>query len=515
MAPRSSIESELAVWSGVVDDHDAIWKPGYDGPPPEPSPPVESLDEPPVEPPVETQDDPRDDHTVRRRGAVPTFAVAAAVAAVVVVAGALVVLDPFASSAPGQGTDGGADVVGPPDRSVFGGTEDRRLPRTATELWTVDLDDVGDHWAEVIGRELVVVAVERSGAAGSEESNAALLALDALTGAQRWTLPLSAGPSEVAVVGSVDDLLVVEQPGDPGPTVIGVDMATGEARWTTNARPNLGHVGLRGTRFVARLPSPPDRFVSLIDASSGNEVGEIASDPAADGHPGGWITDGGGIWYSIVDGEILALDLTSELVSPTTVGELDAGPVTPVVVGDRIVAVDDAGSIVLVEPDGRRSVMGSSVPSPARSLTPVSGSDFVVTAPGAIAGVVVDGDAVTVAWQRAGGAEVGYHPIEGGTLLQVATRGGAAIELVDAASGDTIEQLVMVPGVLQALVVAGDGVVVLRRAALGTRVAGVDLDGTERWSILGAEPVIVGDRIVVRAAAGAAGLRLTTYGDAD
>ena len=333
---------------------------------------------------------------------------------------------------------------------------------TATELWSVDFDDVVNHRVEVIGRDLVVVAIERPGTAGSQESNAELLALDALTGAQRWTLPLSAGPSEVAVVGSVDDLLLVEQPGDPGPTVIGVDMATGETRWSTTAQPNVGHVGLIGTRFVARLPSPPDRFVSLIDASSGNEVGEIASDPTADGRPGGWITDGRGTWYSIVDGEVLALDLTSELASPTTVGELDVGPVTPVVVGDRLVAVDDAGSIVLVGPDGRRSATGSSVPSPARSLTPVSGSDFVVTTPGAIAGVAVDGDAVTVAWQRAGGAEVGYHPIEGGTLLQVATRGGAAMELVDAASGDTVEQLVMVPGALQALVVAGDGI---RRAA--------------------------------------------------
>ncbi len=398
---------------------------------------------------------------------------------------------------------------------MFGGSEDRRLPRTATELWTVDFDDVDDHWVEVIGRDLVVVAIERPGTAGSQESNAELLALDALTGARRWTLPLSGGPSEVAVVGSVDDLLLVEQPGDPGPTVSGVDMVTGETRWSTDAQPNVGHVGLLGTRFVARLPSPPDRFVSLIDATSGNEVGEIASDPTADGRPGGWITDGRGTWYSIVDGEVLALDLTSELASSTTVGELDAGPVTPVVVGDRLVAVDDAGSIVLVGPDGRRSATGSSVPSPARSLTPVSGSDFVVTTPGAIAGVAVDGDAVTVAWQRAGGAEVGYHPIEGGTLLQVATRGGAAIELVDAASGDTVEQLVMVPGVLQALVVAGDGFVVLRPAALGTRLAGVDFDGTERWSILGAEPVIVGDRVVVRAASGAAGLRLTTYGDAE
>jgi hypothetical protein len=100
------------------------------------------------------------------------------------------------------------------------------------------------------------------------------------------------------------------------------------------------------------------------------------------------------------------------------------------------------------------------------------------------------------------------------------------MQLVDARSGDTVEQLVMVPGALQALEVAGDGYVVLRTAALGTRAAGVGLDGTERWSILGPEPVLVGDRVVVRATAiepgdgvdaGAASttLRLRTYGDAE
>ena len=74
VAPRSSIEAEPALGSDAVDDHDEIWKPGYVGPPPEPSTPVDLLVEPPVEPPVE----PRDDHTARfRLGAVPTAVVAA------------------------------------------------------------------------------------------------------------------------------------------------------------------------------------------------------------------------------------------------------------------------------------------------------------------------------------------------------------------------------------------------------------------------------------------------------
>ena len=89
----------------------------------------------------------------------------------------------------------------------------------------------------------------------------------------------------MTIVGAVDDLLVVETPGEPGPIVIGIDMAAGEVRWFTDAQPNAGHVGLVGTRFVARLPIAPDRSVALIDASSGREVATLASDPAADGRP--------------------------------------------------------------------------------------------------------------------------------------------------------------------------------------------------------------------------------------
>ena len=70
---------------------------------------------------------------------------------------------------------------------MFGGPEDRRLPRTATELWTVDLDDVGEHWVEVIGRQLVLVAAERPTA----DTSITLVALDARHG--RPTVDAAAG----------------------------------------------------------------------------------------------------------------------------------------------------------------------------------------------------------------------------------------------------------------------------------------------------------------------------------
>jgi len=287
----------------------------------------------------------------------------------------------------------------------------RRLPQSATELWSVDIeftdddidddiDEVGDHWIEVIRRDLVVAAVAGTASSTVASPATTLVAFDALTGERRWTFPLDARPNDVAVVGAVGDVLVVEQPGEPSPTVTWIDMATGETRSPGDAAPNADQVG-------------------VIDALS------------------------------------------------------------------------------------------------ADSLIPVDGSNFVMTAPGSISGVVVDGDTQRVVWSRNDGAVVDLHPIDGGTLLQVATRGGAGMELVDGLTGETVENLAMVPGALQALVVAGDGIVVLRPAVLGTRLVAIGFDGTERWSILGSGPVVVGDRIVARATSVDGLLRISAYGDVE
>jgi hypothetical protein len=361
----------------VVDDPDAIWKPGYEGPTPTFEYDTEPVDESPPEPP------PNPSGRSRWWFGVGAVLVVALVAVVAVVA-----LDPL-----GAGGEPDEDVAS--DGPVVGGPGDRRLPQSATELWSVDigdLADVGDHRVEVIGRELVVAVIDTG-----PGSDTTLVAFDALTGERRWTFPVDGRPDDVAVVG---DVLVVEQAGEASPTVIAIDIATGETRRPPDSVSNSGQVGVLDT---------------------------------------------------------LSTD----------------------------------------------------------SLIPVSGSNFVRTSPGSISGVIVDGDAERVVWSRADGAVVDQHPIDGGMLLQVATRGGAGMELVDGLTGETVENLAMVPGALQALVVAGDGIVVLRPAVLGTRLVATDFDGIERWSILGSEPVAVGDRIVARATSIDGQLRISAFGDLD
>lgn len=490
-----------------MNDPDAIWKPGYDGPPPIVLAPLERADEHAADDIDRTEpDEPRS--RGRRFGVVASVGVGAVVVLGLALVAAVVVLDPLDSGA----------VIERPDPSVFGGPAARRLPDGAAPLWSVDIEHDGEHWVDVVRRDLVVAAV----AEPVTQPGTTVVALDALTGEQRWTLQLDGNPSDVTVVGAVDDVLVLEQQGVTGPTAAGVDMATGETRWSAVA--SDGHVGLIGTPFLARLSRPADRFVALIDAVSGREVGTIVSDSSATGRLHGWSTDRRGTWYLIDDGEVVEYDLRAELGEPTVVGSVDDVSAPRLVVDDRLVVIDDSGSITF-EGSGTRGpvTVSDDVPDPVRSLTPAFDSNFVVTAPRSIAGVTVSGDRADLTWSRNDGELVAEHPVEGGTLLQVATRGGAGVQLVDGLTGETVEHLTLIPGALQALVVAGDGVVAMQASNFGAELAGLDLDGTERWSIAGAIPVIVGDRVVVRAtsidviddtpAASSRQLRITAYGD--
>ena len=547
----------------MVDDPDAIWKPGYDGPPPILGSARERANDQPPGGTDRTEPDERahvdafgESHgrvvgvaarSQRSRGW--RFGVGAGVVLGLALIAGVVMLDApdardksTSADAPDvSAADRLADeavpvepsrpVIERPDPAVFGGPAARRLPGSAATLWSVDIPSNGDHWVDVIGRDLVIAAIAEPVGTPVDANVSAppatmLVALDAPTGKQRWALGLTAHPREVTVIGAVDDVLVLEQPGVMGPTVTGVDVVTGETRWLADAAPNDGHVGLIGTPFIARLSSSSDGFVSLIDATSGREVGTIVGDSMATGRPGGWFTDRRGTWYVVDDGAVVAYDLKAEFGEATAIGRVDDISMPPIVVDNRLAIVDDAGSMTVQGEDGLSPVTVSpEVPEPIRSLTPVSDAKFVVTAPGSIAGVSVEGDTVNVTWSRNEGAVVDDHPVEGGTLLQVATSGGAGMQLVDGLTGETVETLTMMPGALHALVVAGDGIVALRTSDFGARLAGIDLDGTERWSIAGPTPVVVGDRIIVRAtsnnvvdensAQSSRQLRITAYGDAE
>lgn len=589
-----------------VSDPDAIWKPGYDGPPPvaEPRPvgreraPAETPDrselgsarsrgrgvevrqepaEPrpapraaplidpqlvgtdPARPPERVSGPPDDDQRADREpsGTRVAMGVVAAIAAVA----AFVIVDPLgirdetsrdadpvdsaaATTQPGAADRAGADeepsdavlpVMTSSDRTVFAGPAERRLPAGAITLWSVDLRTDGEHRVEIVRDEVVLAMLENPG----EMAGTTVRALDAATGDQRWTYAFSARPRDLTVIGSIDDIVIVEERVADGSIVVGIDLATGRPRWKSGTVADRGHVGLTGTSLIARVPSTSDVPASLIDAGTGRAVGAL---PAADGVPGrsdGWSTDGRGTWYTAVGGDLVEYRLADGFSGGTRVATV-SDAVRPAVVDGRIVTVDEAGALAVVAPgdvaqddraqddtaqgrEGRRPGPGESVaglPTPVQSLIPVSGSDAVVTAPGSFSGVTIGGDSVDVRWTRDDGAVVRAFPVAGGVLLQVATRGGAAMQLVDGLTGRTLEHLTMAPGALQSLVVAGDGFLALRTSDFGVQLSALELDGSERWSISGSTPLAVGEGLVVRAnplddTGGEQALRVTAFGDLD
>ena len=55
----------------------------------------------------------------------------------------------------------------------------------------------------------------------------------------------------------------------------------------------------------------------------------------------------------------------------------------------------------------------------------------------------------------------------------------------------------MTPGQLASLQVTGNGLLVRKSGADGARLAGLDLDGNEIWSITDVTAASVGDRVIV------------------
>lgn len=550
---RESVGSSRAVTRGVVgsrplDDPDAIWKPGYDGPPPVRRAASTRGATPPAGGARRSGAD-RGDITAGRGGSGGTrrrrrwpIGVAAALSLVI---GATLVLDvpgirdrsgddeAETSEPPGtDDTSGGAAepsaspgaTLPSPDSMVFGGPAARRLPERAEIMWSVELptdgDHHGDHWVDVVRDDVVLVAAATpppppSSSASSSAVATQLVALDASSGERVWDTQLAATPGEVSLVGAVADVVVAAHPSRNGSTLVALDLDTGQVRWRVRGDGD-GAVGLVGTRFVAWVPAAGP--VSLVDAASGRQAGTIGGG-TTQGGPATWSTDRRGRWFVPEGRRVVAYDLRDDVERAADVGRVRDATAPRAVVDGRLVTVDRSGEVQVDGTgdgtrDGLRRVPG--VPAPARSLSPVAGRSLVTSAPGSITGLELVGESATVTWSREQGVIVDEYPVEQGTILRVATRGGAGMELVDGRSGRTVEHLTIAPSALQSLVVAGDGVAVLRGSPSGSLIAGLGLDGSLRWSIPGAGPVAVGDGVVARAVPvgeDSETLRVTAYGD--
>lgn len=533
-------------------DPDAIWKRGYDGPDPAVAEPA-VFERSTGGTPTPTKPPPRSGRRAAVGGALVALAVVAVGAVVVIGDAAGESDDPVADNVPDVADEAGDDaaaatdslpsmlepaVVDPavaaPDPSPldvvaltgepFAGAEPRRLPAAVDELWRHRIDtgdgDTGrpvDTAAEavVIDSRFVVVI---SGTADPAAKRSTLSLLDAANGEALWTVEQFLSHESFDVIGATDSTLLVESP-LASRRVVGFDLDTGAERWTVNETDvQLDAVGgsagfelLRGTPFLARRPVVATNSTLLFDPETGREVGRL------DGEVIG--TDHVGTYYVDVGDAIAVFDL-SEGFGPmrlASVAAADPGDPISVVDGKVVIVASGqtgrpGGVFVGIDPNGSFSGaldpadrFGAEPADPGRArlpgviadIAPMVGPTMIVSGSGQMTGAELDGDEIRPAWQRDGIAARTVQT-ERGTVILVSQNGGATQALVDGRTGETITVLTMTPGVLDTLEFAANGVLTRRTSGDGNRLAAVDLDGEEIWSLPGSDPVALGDGLVAR-----------------
>ena len=516
---------------------DEIWRPGYDGPDPI-APPIRPFPAPTTDPtrptdragvagptspagptssagptspagPVvrvgagATDRPPGRARSGRRRlersvGGAAVVVVVAVVAIVVTIGGD----DERGSAVPEAApieVDERAGLPGPEgDGSV--GADPRRLPTRLDLRWTRALDAPrsADAWIEVAGDAVVV-------ARGSTGGGATLEALDSATGRPRWSVGLEARLAAVDHVATGSSALVLLVDGE----LVGVDLATGGRAWSLV--PDVGTRAvdvehLVGTAFLA-VPSGPSSV--LVAADTGLVVGWI------DGERVG--TDGAGTWYVRRGSEVVAYDLADGWSEPVAVAEGVGAPVVAVVDGDVVASGLGAWSSTIGVDEvparlRRFPVGGVERLPPAAGIVPLVGPSFAVEARREVFGVVADEDGLEIGWEREGVITDSFPTVRG-RLVLVASRGGATQAIVDGRTGATVTVLTLVPGVFDSLIVAGDGIVTRATARGGTRLAALDLDGRELWSVKGVRDLAVGVGEVVTVARTEDGLTVARFTD--
>jgi outer membrane protein assembly factor BamB len=371
----------------------------------------------------------------------------------------------------------------------FVGADPKRLPDRLDSIWsrTVPADATDDVWVEVIDRRFAVVVVGDDRA--SPTASSVLRSLDAESGVTRWSIDLEVPPRAVSFVAATADTVALIVAGQ----LIGIDSATGEEVWRlVRAQPIFasGVNRLRGTGFLAIRASGGTS--TLVDITSGETVGQLEGPTIGTDHLGRWFVRRGA--------DIVAYDLGDGFQEPVLVAVGVEDPVVAVL-GREVLASSSEGwnvSAVSAEEIGfERDVPEGADEFPtAVAILPMLGTTFVVAGPGSIVGANLDGRTMRLGWMR-NGAVTAMYPTERGFLIHAATEGGAIQTIYDGRTGDDLATLTITPGQLESLEVTANGLLTKEASSDGTRLAGLDLDGTEIWSIRDVQEASVGDRLIV------------------
>lgn len=370
----------------------------------------------------------------------------------------------------------------------FAGANPKRLPDTLDPIWSRSLpaSESDDVWVEVIDRRFALVSVGDDQT--SLTSSSVLYSLDAETGLSRWSRKFALPPSSVVFVATNATSIVLLVDG----TLTGIDSATGGQLWRFEGIEALFESEverLDGTDFVA-IGSADDTS-TLVDMTTGDTVGRLEGPTIT--------TDHLGQSYVRRGDDIVRYDLADGFREPTVVAAGIEDPVVAVV-GRDVLSSGPQGwttSVASVEAGSDRVVIEDTEQFPtAAAILPMLGSTFVVAGTGTVVGAELDGRRMRFSWQRYG-AVIAMYPTERGFLVHVASRGGADQTILDGLTGDAVVTFTMTPGLFDSLVVAGNGVLTKKVSSDGPRLAGLDLDGAEMWSIRGVTAAAVGDRLIV------------------
>jgi hypothetical protein len=371
----------------------------------------------------------------------------------------------------------------------FARADPRRLPDTLDPIWTrpVPAAEGDDVWVEVIDRRFVLVAIGPDRTAPTRSS--VLHSLDAETGVAQWSIDLTASPRSVTLVATNADTIVLIVDG----TLTGIDAATGEAVWVLRSVPALAETNVErvaGTDLVAI--GSADGTSTLVAMTSGDIVGQLDGPTIA--------IDQLGQLYVRRGDDIVRYDRGDGYSSPTLVAAGLDDPVVAVVGGRVLTSEADSWTASIADDERlgtERELLDGSEGFPiAAAVLPMVGATFVVAGEGAIVGADLDGQEIRLAWER-DGTVTAMYPTERGFLVHAASRGGADQTIYDGRNGTAVVTLTMAPGLFDALVVAGNGILTKKTDPDGARLAGLDLDGNEIWALRGVTAASVGDRLIV------------------
>lgn len=307
-----------------------------------------------------------------------------------------------------------------------------------------------------------------------------VVAIDAATGAERWSVGRDGTPAFPAIADAGEAPVVVYTDGDDAETaaVVAVSLEDGSPvwEWSLDAEPSSGVTVDGGRAFVV----DDDGTVYALQVADGSEAwrrrisGTVVAPPAASG---GGVFVVAGNSETAASARIVGLDAaTGEPLWPAVVPDVTAafGSVAAIAEGDIVVALQDGVVYGLSEDDGSTSwsVRVSALVSPFSSPAVADGSVFVADRSGGVHRVSASGREWLFAFNE---GILRQSPLVLGEAVVVGFEDGG-VGAVDIETGRMVFRTPATGVPVTGMAIAGDTLVVAHGGSETPRVVGLATD---------------------------------------